>query len=314
MSDFRAELRAAEAGDHQAEVSVGWRLMTGDGIDIDKTAAVGWLRRAAQAGSAEGQLYLGVAYQNGDGVACDIVEAIRWYREAAAQGHPGAQFNLGNLSRDGEGLRLDRDNARVFFEAAARQGHAGAAYNLAWLLDEREPVDLRSLAIEWYVKAAELGVIEAARRLGSMFETGEVSVPDPDMAMVWYEKAAQHGDAIAQFRLSLLLEAKEGAGHEDFHYAYQLLEQSARQRYPPALTMLAYWLETGLHDTTNDCDKAVSLYEQAAALGDADAMMALGEKYEEGEGVNRDVRRARDWFKRALDAGCEEAVAALKRV
>jgi hypothetical protein len=139
-------------------------------------------------------------------------------------------------------------------------------------------------------------------------------MPDLNVASNWYAKAAEDQDAIAQFRLSLLLEEKEGAGHEDLRRAYKLLEQSARQNYPPALTMLAEWLDTGLHDIARDGDRAVALYEHAAALGDAAAMMALGEKYEKGAGVLRDVSRARMWFTRALEAGCEEASDALKRV
>ncbi|MBD8527546.1 caspase family protein [Pseudomarimonas arenosa] len=53
---------------------------------------------------------------------------------------------------------------------------------------------------------------------------------------------------------------------------------------------------------------AVSVWQQTAELGDADAMNILGEAYAKGMGVPPDYDNARNWFERAAAAGSRKAL------
>jgi hypothetical protein len=65
---------------------------------------------------------------------------------------------------------------------------------------------------------------------------------------------------------------------------------------------------------SGDHKRAVELYEEAAALGHADAMSDLGFMYESGEGVNRDFAAAAQWYEKAAAAGSEPAKLQLARI
>ena len=61
-------------------------------------------RHAAEQGDADAQLDLGVRYATGEGVPQDDAEAVRWFRLAAEQGDARAQFNLGVRYDTGRGV------------------------------------------------------------------------------------------------------------------------------------------------------------------------------------------------------------------
>ena len=79
-------------------------------------------RHAAEQGDADAQLDLGVRYATGEGVPQDAAEAIRWYRLAAEQGDASAQYNLGVRYGKGEGVPQDYVTAHMWLNLAAATG------------------------------------------------------------------------------------------------------------------------------------------------------------------------------------------------
>ena len=59
---------------------------------------------------------------------------------------------------------------------------------------------------------------------------------------------------------------------------------------------------------------AVEWWTRAAEEGDAIPQLRLGEAYEAGRGVERDLERAREWYARAAAAGNQRAREALERL
>ncbi len=55
----------------------------------DYASAMRLFRLAANQGDPEAQISLGFMYAEGQGVPQDDAEAVRWYRKAAEQGHAG---------------------------------------------------------------------------------------------------------------------------------------------------------------------------------------------------------------------------------
>ena len=83
-----------------------------------KTALAVWLN-AAQAGDAEAQATVGEIFEQGLGVAPDYDAARAWYARAAEQGLPRALTSLGNLYEQGLGVAPDPARALGFYRRAA---------------------------------------------------------------------------------------------------------------------------------------------------------------------------------------------------
>lgn len=63
--------------------------------------------------AAAAQLLLGLRHLTGDGVAKDPVRAVHWFRQAAERNEPRAQYWLARCHLIGEGVR--RSHKRAYF-------------------------------------------------------------------------------------------------------------------------------------------------------------------------------------------------------
>lgn len=123
--------RLAEAGDASSQVTLGWMLRRGDGVDQDDQEAVTWYRKAAEQGEPGGLDSLGWMYETGRGVDQDDLLAICLYRLSAAQGHRQAMWNLGRLIEAGRGVpRSDPVEGLAWIMLAAKGGHRWAREHL----------------------------------------------------------------------------------------------------------------------------------------------------------------------------------------
>jgi TPR repeat protein len=84
--------------------------------------AIPHARKAAAAGSPEGQELLARALLLGQGVAVDKSAALKLYEQAAAAGNVDAMRGLAYMYEFGEGVRVDRKKALVYYDQAAAKG------------------------------------------------------------------------------------------------------------------------------------------------------------------------------------------------
>jgi TPR repeat protein/AcrR family transcriptional regulator len=155
----------ANKGDARAELVVGLKYLSGDGVTADDAQAARWLERAAQHGNAVAQNHLGALYQNGRGVARDTAEAKRWYEMAAAQGDRHAMSNLAVLYAGATGADKDFASAATWFQRSASLGYVDAQFNLAVLFERGDGVPQSLLdAYRWYSIAAASGDAVAKTR------------------------------------------------------------------------------------------------------------------------------------------------------
>jgi TPR repeat protein len=69
------------------------------------------LLHAANEGDVNAQVDLGYAYATGSGVQQDCNQAAYWWKKASAKGHADAQYNMGCLHEKGLGVPFDRFKA-----------------------------------------------------------------------------------------------------------------------------------------------------------------------------------------------------------
>lgn len=85
------------------------------------TARIVW-REAADQGDAEAQMHLGYLYEQGLGVERDLEQAVSLYRRAAQAGLADAQYQLGLMYELGIGVESDPDEAQAWYLRAVEQG------------------------------------------------------------------------------------------------------------------------------------------------------------------------------------------------
>jgi TPR repeat protein len=206
--------RAADAGDTEAMIRVGWIYQNGRDVRQDYEKAKQYYRKAVDLGDAEALNYLGSLYENGLGVTRDYNQARSLYEKAADGGNANGLRNLGLLYALGRGVSQDYDRARSFFERAkllyqeaADMGNAAAMTNLGWLYETGRGVGMDYYkAKSLYEKAALAGDAQAMNNLGQMYENARGTWRDYSKAKALYEQAAAAGNENARSHLEKLKE------------------------------------------------------------------------------------------------------------
>lgn len=122
---------------------------------------------------------------------------------------------------------------------------------------------------------------------------------------------AQRHDAAAQVELGDAYLNGDGALAADPHAAANWFEQAALEGDDYAQEMLAKLYEDG-KGVERNLKLAADWREKAAKRGNSHAQFLLGQMYQEGRGVTQDRHRARYWLKRAAIEGDEEAAAVVR--
>lgn len=210
--DYKAALAIlkplAEAGDSQAQVTLGIMYDFGHGVGKDPTEAIKWYIKAAEQGIPVVQHDVGVKYFEGQGVDQDYLQAAYWWEQSANAGLADSQFNLGLLYYRGIGLEIDYKKSSSLFTSAAEQDHPHAQYSLAVMYAFGQGFDKNyEQALQWFRKSAAHHVAQAQFNLGVFYENGYGLEKDLATAKKWYGLAAKGGLSEAKSKLTELEQA-----------------------------------------------------------------------------------------------------------
>jgi len=135
--DIERLRRWVEKGKAWAQSMLGDRYNDGVGVEQSYQQAAEFSKLSANQGHARAQYNLGILYKNGQGVDQSYERAAEYYEAGARQGHAGAQSNLGLLYLIGQGVEQSNEVARMWLMKAAEQGKEQAVKGLQ-LLDKAE--------------------------------------------------------------------------------------------------------------------------------------------------------------------------------
>lgn len=284
----------------------------------------------ANAGDAEAQYQLGYNLYH-DKTHPDMPQARSWFEKAAAQGHAKAAYAAGLMYSHGDGGNADEARAVSYFRqaAAGNVGPANAAMGVAYATGAGVETDLDQM-LAWYKKGAALGDAQSERMLGQALLYGIGADSDPDSAVAWLRKSAAQNDAEAEATLAGIYYDGEGVtadyaqaytwatlaakhGSADGNYYTGLMEENGRgtkQDYDAAfvsygaayeeahggraLARIGVMLCKGQGVAKNP-DSGLKALHAAATPATPEAFFAMGELYENGQCVARDVPRAFVW-------------------
>ena len=176
-------------------ITLGRFYEQGVGIARNYTKALEWYEKAAKAGQAEGYYNAGVCYEIGMGATADTAKALQNYQQAADMGLALAMYKLSSIFISGTGAARDASRGITYLEKAMDAGFAAAANDLgamylSGLLGQKKD---EKKALSLFMKAAELGSLEAVRSVAGMHKDGAGTKADPAVAYQWYSIARRGG-------------------------------------------------------------------------------------------------------------------------
>lgn len=158
-------------------------------------------------------------------------------------------------------------------------------------LPPHPPVDLEGLE-----RKAAAGDGKAAEELAQEYLHGNLCQPDHPRALYWAEQAVRAGSSRAENVLGILCLEGEGVAH-DFDRAWRLFEHSYAAGDGKSPRYLGLMCLRGQHPVENPEGEAFRWFTIGAQGGDVTSQYYLGELYEKGVGVERDLEQAIHWYR-----------------
>ena len=175
ISEFNDCLEAVKAmaieGDVFAKMEMYYTYVFSNHVKRNDKEAFKWCREAAEAGNPDGMMQLGFCYAGGWGVGKDYEEARRWYQKAAELNNSKAMLFLGILYGEGCGVKQDQEEALKWYRKAAKLGERGAMFDLGVAYEGGFVVKKNyGKAVRWFQKAYDLGLEKAEPRLKELLK------------------------------------------------------------------------------------------------------------------------------------------------
>ena len=133
-----------------------------------------------------------------------------------------------------------------------------------------------------------------------------------DKKFAMLREASKLGHPIAQNNLAMHLHENKPQGNSS--EISRLIRASASSGIPHAQVTVGWWHITGEHGFKIDHAEAMKWNLKAYKQGHSEGANNIGELYENGLGVPKDMEQAKSWYKRASVLGNAEATARLEKL
>ena len=258
----------------------------------------------AKKGDKEAQAVLGTMYSNGQGVKQDYKKAIEWFEKTAAQGFAQAQLNVGMMYKEGLGVEKNYNKAFELFEKAANQNQKRALLELgdSYMLGQGVEKNLKK-AFELYEKAANQGDADAQLNVGIMYKVGSGVEKNLKKAIEWYEKACNGGiqlgcDELKKLNTPISEEERMKSLNIDFDKLQNFTDKYSSEANKQYVLGGRY--RYGL-EVEKDYKKAIEWYEKAANQGHRKAQLEIATLYTDKENTEKDYKKAIEWYEKIIN-------------
>ncbi len=205
----RLHLAAAELGIPEAQMALGYNLLTGDGIEKDVEQGVRRLTEAMDGGVGYAAYVLGEqrAGINDNRTQEDYLEAAEFFAKAAHLGDHRGMQRLAWFFTEGLGVEKNAEEALKLNVTAADLGNEVSALNagVAFEYGRGTEIDF-SRAFKYYEMAAGKNVVRAMHNLGAFYFNGQGVERDSSQAFKWYLAAANQGSWLSSYCLARMYE------------------------------------------------------------------------------------------------------------
>ena len=337
---FKWANRAAAQGNIAAATNVGYFYRNGIGVPKNDVLAAQWYGKAAANSDRVGQFNYAYMFYYGYGVKQDYNTAMKWFVQAANQRNQDAYYYIGHMYEKGYGVTKNLIEAENWFKKGAAEGHKVCLESLERLQAEKtetktstntggsvlkgageewfkKGMDARvgkkySEALQYFLKAAALGHVEAQSWLGWMYANGQGAVKNYNEAFKWTSKAAEKGHTGSAVNLGYFYRNGLGVTKSDAQ-ALQWYRKAAEKGVSSGQFNYGFMFYYG-YGVKKDYSEALRWFTKAADQNYKDAFSYLGEIYEKGYGVLKNHEKAISYYKKGADKGDDFCKKALKRI
>lgn len=246
--------------------------------------ALDYLIRAANQKHREAMSVLGHLFMRDDAsarqwVEYDLNKAEYWLRQAATLGHGGALENLVVILMAIPSRSMQQQQTLDWALQLGIALHLPKALVVAESQSELMHVKAPQ-AVRWLRWAAEQDNVDAQFNLGLCYLDGYGVTSDLSVAEYWLQKADQQGSAEAAFRLAQLMARPEQA-EQKRRLAAVPLHRAANAGHARSQHLLGQWFEAGQLVQKN-LPLAAHWFEQAVLQGDTSALRSHALSLERG--------------------------------
>ena len=334
---FAKTLTQAQAGDMPSAVKTGDFYAQGLGVEPNGAQAAEWYRKAAAQGDTGAAWKLAQLYIQGTLVKQDYEEALPYLQLSAQAGNVAAQTELARFYSEGlgglsaskgdsilwnlkasamgsqeaqEALRAQREAEPDFYDVVNRfsatlllaaQGDSQAQLSAGEGYHMGYPVTKNDEeALRYFTLAWQEGQLPAAAfELSEMYQKGEGTEKDENKALELLGAAAQAKNPSAQYALGERAYKAEPANYQD---AFAWFSNAAEGGLAQAQYMTGFMLTQG-QGTERSVPLAIEFFKKAANQNDTAAQYVLGQIYWKGLGVPKDKKEGRAWLEKASAGG-----------
>lgn len=265
-----------------------------------KTKAAQSLVSLAEANFKPAYFWAGDCFYNGNGIEKDLELAMKWFQRADTEClDQDAKLRIAKMYKDGLGVDQNIGKAVQVFEALLDTKHrAIAQLSLGQIYWEGSKDIERNVdtAKSWFTLAWKNQAADAEFMLGLIsLEQGE-----EEEALTWYERAIDHGNVAAMREFALLYQHGEGSIEQDLSKTSFWLQRAVKEGDAEAMVYLGLAYEHGMGNVIfRNRDKAMQLYQDAAAKGNSNAMFLAAQMFHASENYTQ----ALDLFENAANHG-----------
>lgn len=251
-----------------------------------KRAAISSIEKAAREGSDNLEQTMRVTESMTDGLKFTDEDRFRFYRIGAEQGHGSYQVILAEFYLEGIGVKKEYGKAKEWLKKAVhRPLSIHDNYRLAKAMLDYPELKLQSDGANFMINVCTRGRhAEGCYRAGILFKEGKLVEKNEEIAAAAFKLAREKGSISAILR-----------------YSDELLK-SGKEGRKEAFVMWKKYADIGVERESENL-----WFDMEPNEFFVDAWYRLGIMHRDGIGTERNMEKAKEWLRRASEAGHPEA-------
>ncbi|MEH8018773.1 SEL1-like repeat protein [Rheinheimera muenzenbergensis] len=283
-------LKAIELSHPSAYANLGFMYETGKFGKPDVIQAKYYYEQAVAIGSVWGFNNLASFYRNGIGKVIDFEKALSLYTQAAEMGNANAHRNIGIMYQFGQGVTPDAYRAEEYLLKAVELGYPQALLDLGLLhLDASLPLHDKTIALTYFYQAVEQDIAGALEILTEQFAGEERE---------WFVRSQISGQIAYDLASHYQAENNKTEACKWFLVAFKRLQDDAYLEVMPCVAEKHYSDMPYLDP--------LDVAREWAAHQEWDANSLIGELYYYGIGIKQDKLQAASYFLQSYEHSTDD--------
>jgi TPR repeat protein len=251
------------------------------------------------------QYWLGYFNQYGIGIPNNPAMALYWYQKAATQGHAKSQLQLYFLYMAGKIIPRNPVIAHQYLNNYFQIMCPEAIINRdIFILDDDE--DFSNNPVIWIHPKFRINSFLYYTEVGTFLARSKFSEPIEDRLEKFLTKFADRDIDVMQYTLGLFIHFKKDATLQDLDASFQSILKAAEKGFADAQYLVGQYYEVG-KSVPKNITIALQWYQKAAENNEPRAQNHLACLFLSGKSVSKDLSKGLNWLKKSAEQGFTDA-------